>query len=399
MSSYVQIFREAVEKVKVEDRYRVFFELEHICGAFPVVYSPKLQRNVTVWCSNDYLGMSKHPVVVEAMVDAAKSAGAGAGGTRNISGTHSYIVELEEEIASLHRKEAALVFTSGYIANQSTLSVLAKIMPDCVIFSDSDNHASIIHGIKESRLQKHVFKHNDTGDLERLLALYPKERHKIIVFESVYSMSGSVSPLSTICDLAEKYNAMTYIDEVHSVGLYGEQGAGFCAELGLADRVDIIQGTLAKAFGVIGGYISGKFDMIDAIRSYAPGFIFTTTLPPSVAAAALASIRYLRRDEHERNEHKSTIRSVKEALNSYGIPCILNDRHIIPVIVGNPAAAKSISIDLFDDYGIYVQHINFPTVPRGTERLRITPSQLHNENMICALGEKLNKVLRKHNVI
>lgn len=399
MTAYSAIFTNSIDQVKREGRYRTFTELDYSNHKPPIGFSPRFGRTITVWCSNDYLGMSQHPSVVKAAIDAVSTFGAGTGGTRNISGTNSYIVSLEKELASLHSKESALIFTSGYVANQSTLSMLSKIIPDIVMFSDALNHASIIHGIRDSRAERHIFAHSDLGELEAKLKMYPTDRPKLIVFESVYSMSGDFSPMSQICDLAKKYNALTYLDEVHSVGLYGLQGSGVANLFGLSDKIDIIQGTLAKAFGVIGGYISADRIIIDSIRSHAPGFIFTTSLPPSVSSAALASIRHLRSSNIERERHQAMVRKTKDTIKSYGIEILENDSHIIPIILGDPELAHDISFELIKDYGIYVQHINYPTVPKGTERLRITPTPLHTNEMLEYFAKSLSIVLTKYGVI
>ncbi len=391
-SDYLSIFTDVINAVKNENRFRIFTELEYVSGKFPLAYAKKLEKYITVWCSNDYLGMGHHPKVIESMIETARKMGVGAGGTRNISGTNSPISDLENELAILHNKEAALVFTSGYIANQATLGVISKIMPNCVIFSDQDNHASIIHGIRDSRLNKEIFNHNDMQDLEARLQKYPLEQHKIIVFESVYSMSGEIVKLSEICNLALHYNALTYIDEVHSVGLYGNQGSGIASLLGLSNNIDIIQGTLAKAFGVIGGYIAAKREIIDAIRSLASGFIFTTALPPAISAAAVSSIRQLKQDDEKRALHKKMVNYVKKELGKANIPFLDYGTHIIPVMVGNAKISRMICEKLLNDFGIYLQNINFPTVPKGSERLRITPTPLHTEEMADSLVYALKKV-------
>lgn len=399
MTDYSQIFSNSIDQVKREGRYRTFTELDYSSSKPPVGYSPRFGRTITVWCSNDYLGMSQNEKVIKAAVEAVKQFGVGTGGTRNISGTNSFIVQLEKELASLHEKESALIFTSGYVANQSTLSVLSKVIPDIVMFSDALNHASMIHGIRDGRAEKQVFAHSDLADLEEKLKLYPIDRPKLIVFESVYSMSGDFAPMAQICDLAKKYNALTYLDEVHSVGLYGPGGSGVASMLGLSDRIDIIQGTLAKAFGVIGGYIAADSKIIDSIRSHAPGFIFTTSLPPSVSSAALESIRHLRSSDEERKKHQAMVRKAKDALASYGIEVMENESHILPVLVGDPVLAHDISFELMRDYGIYVQHINYPTVPKGTERLRITPTPLHTDEMLDYFARSLATVLEKYEII
>lgn len=397
MTDYCKIFSDAVDAIKLEGRYRTFTDLEYLDPSSPIAWSKRFNREVTVWCSNDYLGMSRHPKVVGAMVEATKKFGAGAGGTRNISGTNKPIVDLESELADLHNKEAALVFTSGYVSNQATLSSLSKIIPDIIMFSDELNHASMIHGVRDSRAHKEVFSHSDVNHLESLLQKYPLEQPKIILFESVYSMTGDISPIKDYIYLAKKYNALTYIDEVHSVGLYGPRGGGITELLGLAQEIDIIQGTLAKAFGVIGGYITGKQSIIDAIRSAAPGFIFTTALPPGVSNAALASVSHLKQSNQERSIHQSKVATVKRKLIERGVPFIDNSTHIIPVMIGDPVLAQSISERLLAEDGIYVQHINFPTVPKGKERLRITPTPLHSEEMIDIFTEKLSNQLLKVN--
>ncbi|MDJ1304690.1 MAG: 5-aminolevulinate synthase [Candidatus Midichloria sp.] len=384
--------------MREEGRYRVFTEIEYKVGQAPYAYSKKLDKQIIVFCSNDYLGMSQHPVVIDTTIEVTKKCGVGAGGTRNISGTSLYIVELEAELANLHDKEAGLVFTSGYVANQATLTTLAKIMPDCVIFSDELNHASIIQGIRESRLEKQIFLHNDLNHLESLLSQYPLEKPKLIVFESAYSMLGDVTPIGAVCDLAKKYQALTYIDEVHSVGLYGKGGAGMAEKLGVMDKIDIIQGTLAKAYGVIGGYITAKSVIVDAIRSLASGFIFTTALPPSIAAAATASIRYLRSNEEVRNKHQEAVKKVKNGFKNIGVNFLDYGTHIIPVMVNDLFLVRKIAEDLLNDHGIYVQHINFPTVPRGKERLRVTPSPLHTDQMIARLISGFDSVFKKNKI-
>lgn len=396
--NYNAIFNQALQRIKSEGRYRTFTELKYLDHSTPIAYSARFQKNITVWCSNDYLGMSRNPEVVNAMVTTASELGAGAGGTRNISGTNSPIVALERELADLHGKETGLIFTSGYVANQAALSTLAKIMPDIVMFSDENNHASMIHGVRDGRSEKQVFRHNDVEHLEELLKQYPIERPKLILFESVYSMIGDIAPLEEICNLAKKYNALTYIDEVHSVGLYGEQGAGIASLLGFSDKIDIIQGTLAKAYGVIGGYITGKQECVDAIRSYAPGFIFTTALPPAVSAAALRSIRILRATNEFREKHHDIVAYVKARFYEEGIEFVDNRTHIIPVMIGDPVKAQKISETLLEHYGVYVQHINYPTVPRGKERLRITPTPLHTREMADYLAKSLAEVMKEYQV-
>lgn len=399
MLDYTEFFVNAVNRVKSEQRYRVFTELHYSKCSAPLAYCKGLDKNVTVWCSNDYLGMSSNQVVINAMIQAADEMGAGARGTRNISGTNSTIVELEQELSDLHNKEAALVFTSGYIANQATLSVMSKIMPDCVVFSDEANHASIIHGIKESNLEKRIFKHNDLTDLEALLKQYKIDRPKLIVFESIYSMLGDIAPIREITSLAKKFNALTYIDEVHSVGLYGERGAGMAAELGVIDQISIIQGTLSKAFGVIGGYIAANHSIVDAIRSLAPGFIFTTALPAPITAAAIASVKHLKGSSVERTQHKFITAKLKSALKKANINFLDNPSHIIPVMICDPTTAQLLAQTLLHDFSIYAQHINFPTVPRGQERLRITPTPLHTETMLNELVYALSTVFKKYDIV
>lgn len=389
MIDYEALFDDAVRQVKAEGRYRVFTDLERKVGQFPLAHSHRTGTDVVVWCANDYLGMGQHPVVRSAMIDAIETMGAGAGGTRNISGTHHKIVQLEETLAQLHGKEAALVFTSGYVANESALSALGAVLNDCVIFSDAQNHASMIHGIKQSGAEKKVFRHNDIDHLAKLLAATDAKRPKIIAFESVYSMDGDIGPIREICALARQYNAITYLDEVHAVGMYGETGAGIAEREGLMDEVDIIQGTLAKAYGVIGGYITGHANVIDMVRSYAPGFIFTTALPPSIAAAANASVRYLMESGSEREAHQAAALKLKSMLTKAGIPVLPNPSHIVPVMVGDPVLCKQASDILLEEYGMYVQPINYPTVRKGTERLRFTPTPFHNEAMMLNLRDAL----------
>lgn len=390
--SYKILFQETVQKIQNENRYRVFTPLEY--NDFPIAYVPHLKKNVVVWCSNNYLGMSQNSKVIQALCDSATNVGVSAGGTRNISGTHTTVNDLEYELADLHKKEKALVFTSGYVANQSAIGAIGKILSDCVIFSDADNHASIIHGIRESKLEKHIFQHNDMNHLFKLLSQYSHEKPKLIIFESVYSMSGSIAPFSEIMSLAKKFNAMTYCDEVHAVGMYGNEGQGMSAVYQYDTSIDIIQGTLGKAFGAIGGYIAGKNEVIDAIRSIAPGFIFTTTLPPCITAAAIASIRHLRKNGVEREKHQQVVQKVKSALYAANIECIPSDTHIIPVLIGNSAICSNISTQLLNDFNIYVQSINFPTVPVGRERLRITPTPFHTDEMIENLVKALKCVLQ-----
>jgi len=394
MYDYEATFKAARAALKAEKRYRVFTEIERDVSRYPVAtwHGPSGPRDVVVWCSNDYLGMGRHKDVVAAMVDTATRTSVGAGGTRNISGNSHAVIELERELAELHGKKAALVFSSGYVANQTAISTIAQLLPDCLIFSDSDNHNSMIDGVRRAGRARVIFRHNDARHLEELLAAADPKRPKLIVFESVYSMDGDVSPIHTFCDLAKKYGALTYIDEVHAVGMYGEHGAGYAEEVGAMDRLDIIQGTLAKGYGCFGGYIAGSEALIDAVRSHAQGFIFTTALPPPVAAAARAAIHHLRISQAERDGQRRQVRRVKEQLEKAGIPVLDNPTHIVPVMVGDAALAKLASDRLLDRHGIYVQPINFPTVPRGTERLRVTPTPFHSDALIDQLVGALNEV-------
>ncbi len=383
---YEKLFGQAVAAVKDEGRYRVFANLERCAGEFPFArnHGPGPEK-VVVWCSNDYLGQGQNEEVIAAGKYALDAMGAGAGGTRNISGTHHLLTELEGELADLHGKESALVFTSGYVSNAATLSTLAKLMPNCVIFSDVLNHASMIDGIRQSGAQKKIFRHNDLKHLELLLQQTPLGVPKLIAFESVYSMDGDISPIAGICDLADKHNAMTYLDEVHAVGLYGPHGGGISEREGLAERLTVIEGTLAKAFGCLGGYIAGSTDLVDAIRSHAPGFIFTTSLPPVVAAAALASVRLLKERDELRVSHQQRAARLKMMLGQAGLPVMASVTHIVPVLVGCPRRAKDITDYLMEERGIYVQPINFPTVRRGTERLRLTPTPFHDDELMARL--------------
>jgi 5-aminolevulinate synthase len=389
--AYDDFFSAALARLHEERRYRVFADLERIAGRFPhaIWHSPEGPRPIVIWCSNDYLGMGQHPKVIGAIVATATRMGAGAGGTRNISGTSHPLVQLERELADLHSKEAALLFTSGYVSNETGIATIAKLLPDCVILSDAWNHNSMIEGVRRSSVEKKIWRHNDVGHLEELLAAEPANRPKLIVFEALYSMDGDTAPVARICDLAERYGAMTYIDEVHSAGMYGPAGAGIAAREGVIDRIDVIEATLAKAFGCLGGYIAGSAKLIDAVRSYAPGFIFSTALPPAICAGALAAVRHLKTSQWERDRHQGRAVRVKAVLNAAGLPVMPNDTHILPLMVGDPDKCKEASDLLLADHGICIQPINYPTVPRGTERLRITPTPYHDDALIDALATAL----------
>jgi 5-aminolevulinate synthase len=392
---YRGLFEDAVDALRAEKRYRVFADLERIAGKFPrAIYRDAADnaREIAIWCSNDYLGMGQHDKVVQAMQETAGKLGVGAGGTRNISGTNRPLVELERSLADLHRKEAALVFTSGFVSNEASISTIARLLPDCIIFSDQLNHASMIQGVRQSGMQKQIFRHNDVAHLRELLSAVDRKRPKLIAFESVYSMDGDIAPIKEICDLAEEFGALTYIDEVHAVGMYGPRGGGIADRDGLMDRIDIIEGTLAKGFGVMGGYIAANRAIIDAVRSYAPEFIFTTALPPALCAAARASIEHLKVSQVERAAHKRQAQLTKDILTDAGLPVLKTDTHIVPLIVGDARACKAASDMLLDKHNIYIQPINYPTVPKGTERLRITPTPLHTDEMIFELRHALVSV-------
>ncbi len=391
---YERYFSDAISGLKKEGRYRVFADLERRAGDFPLADSHSVTGvdEVTVWCSNDYLGMGQNEAVRKAMKQAIDKVGAGAGGTRNISGTTHYHVLLERELAALHDKEAALVLTSGFVANEAALSTLGTHLPGCVILSDALNHASMIDGIRHGKCEKRIFRHNDPGDLDRLLSDLDPDAAKVVAFESVYSMDGDIAPIGEICDVAERHGAMTYLDEVHAVGMYGPGGAGVAARDGLADRITLIQGTLAKAYGVVGGYIAASEALIDFIRCFASGFIFTTALPPAVAAGALASVRQLKDDDMTRARHQERAATLKAMLRQAGLPVMPSASHIVPVMVGDAADCKDVTDALMSDHGIYVQPINYPTVPRGTERIRLTPSPLHTDDDMRRLVAALSKI-------
>ena len=393
--SYNAKLDEALNRLHEEGRYRTFIDIERKNGQFPHAVWKRpdgTEQDITVWCGNDYLGMGQHPVVLAAMHEAIESTGAGSGGTRNISGTTVYHKRLEAELADLHQKEAALLFTSAYIANDATLSTLPKLFPGLIIYSDALNHASMIEGVRRNGGAKRIFKHNDVDNLRELLAADDPDAPKLIAFESVYSMDGDFGPIEAICDLADEFGALTYIDEVHAVGMYGPRGAGVAERDGLMDRIDIINGTLAKAYGVMGGYIAASAKMCDAIRSYAPGFIFTTSLPPAVAAGAAASVAHLKTDQGLRDQHQLQARILKMRLKGLGLPIVDHGSHIIPVIVGDPVHTKMMSDMMLEQFGIYVQPINFPTVPRGTERLRFTPSPVHGPKEIDHLVRAMDEL-------
>jgi 5-aminolevulinate synthase len=389
--NYDAYFADALTRLRDERRYRVFADLERQAGRFPraVWHSPEGPRDVVVWCSNDYLGMGQHPKVIGAMVETATRMGTGAGGTRNIAGTNHPLVGLEAELADLHGKEGALIFTSGYVSNETGIATIARLLPGCLILSDAFNHNSMIEGVRQAGCNKQIFRHNDVAHLEQLLRAADPAAPKLIVFESLYSMDGDVAPIKHICDLAAKYGAMTYLDEVHAVGMYGPRGGGMAEREGVMDRVDVIEGTLAKAFGCLGGYIAGRADLIDAVRSYAPGFIFTTALPPAICAAATAAIRHLKDSSFERQRHQDRAGRVKAVLGAAGLPVMTNSTHIVPLFVGDAEKCKEATDLLLADHNIYIQPINYPTVPKGTERLRITPTPFHDDALIDTLAEAL----------
>ena len=391
---YDSIFKAAIERLHEEGRYRVFIDILRNKGNFPnaLCFGGNGPKPITVWCSNDYLSMGQHPAVIEAMDVALQEVGAGSGGTRNISGNTHYHVELEAELADLHGKEAGLIFTSGYISNEAALSTLGKLLPGCIIFSDALNHASMIAGIKNSGCEKRVFRHNDIEHLEELLAAADPDVPKLVAFESVYSMDADIAPIAEICDLADKYGALTYLDEVHAVGMYGARGGGISERDGVADRLTIIEGTLGKAFGVMGGYIAARKTIVDCIRSYAPGFIFTTSLSPVLVAGALASVRHLKANSTERDMQQQSAAMLKAKFKAAGLPAMPSVTHIVPLLVGCPVKAKRISDILLAEYGLYVQPINFPTVPRGTERLRFTPGPHHTAEMMDELTSALLEI-------
>jgi len=391
---YNRIFEEAIGRLHDEGRYRVFIDILRTRGQYPNArcFGGNGPKPITVWCSNDYLGMGQHPVVIAAMDEALHEVGAGSGGTRNISGNTHFHTELEAELSALHRKEGALLFTSGYVSNEAALSTLGKLLPGCIIFSDELNHASMIAGIKNSGCEKRVFRHNDLAHLEELLAAEDPEAPKLIAFESVYSMDGDIAPIEQICDLADKYNALTYLDEVHAVGMYGEHGGGISEREGVAHRLTLIEGTLGKAFGVMGGYVAADRTVIDCIRSYAPGFIFTTSLSPVLVAGALASVRHLKASTAEREAQQQSAAMLKAKFTAAGLPLMPSVTHIVPLLVGCPVRAKRVSDILLAEYGLYVQPINFPTVPRGTERLRFTPGPQHSAEMMDELTNALVEI-------
>jgi 5-aminolevulinate synthase len=399
---YDKHFQDCIDGIKSEGRYRYFATMERIVGRFPkaICHAPDgTSKEITMWCSNDYLGMGQHPKVIQAAREALEHSGVGAGGTRNISGTTRYHVELEASIADLHNKEAGLVFSSGYVANEGALSTLGKLMPGCVIFSDAMNHASMIHGIKGSGAVKKIFRHNDVEHLEALLQETDINTPKIIAFESVYSMDGDIGPIREIADLADKYNAMTYLDEVHAVGVYGPRGGGVAEQLNVLDRIDIIEGTFGKAYGAMGGFITGKRAVIDAIRSFAGGFIFTTSLPPSVLASARAAVEHLKVSEIEREKMRRNVKLFKEMLTEADLPFMKGEAHIVPLVIGEPNCCREVTDILMRDYNIYVQPINYPTVPRGTERLRLTATAAHSTKDVEAMANALHEMWESNHAL
>lgn len=400
--NYDQIFKKHLKSLKEEGRYRVFAPLERICGQFPkaIYHAPDgRSKEVTIWCSNDYLGMGQNTAVLNAMQNAIKNHGAGAGGTRNISGTQKLHVDLEKSLADLHQKESALVFSSGYVANEGALSTIIKLLDNPIVFSDELNHASMIHGMRAARCDKHIYRHNDIDHLAELLENADPNRPKIIAFESVYSMEGDIAPIEEICDLADHYNAITYLDEVHAVGLYGPRGGGVAEQRGLLDRVDILEGTFGKAYGLMGGFITGSCAIIDAVRSFASGFIFTTALPPAVLAGALASVEHLKTSEVERARAHNNARYLKEQLEKNNLPYLKGESHIVPLIVGDAKCCKAVTDTLMDQYDIYVQPINFPTVPKGTERMRLTATAAHKKEDIDRMINILSELYNEHRVL
>ncbi len=400
--NYDEYYQRCVNDVKSEGRYRIFANLERKVGDFPraIYRSPDGQsKEVTIWCNNDYLGMGQHPKVIAAARAALENSGSGAGGTRNISGTTKYVVELEESVADLHNKESGLVMSSGYVANEGALSTLGKLLPDCAFFSDDLNHASMIHGMKDSKCEKFIYRHNDIQHLEDLLKSIDIKRPKIIAFESVYSMEGDISPIQEIIELAEKYNALTYLDEVHAVGVYGVRGAGVAQERGLMDKIDVIEGTFGKAYGAMGGYIAAKASIIDAVRSYSPSFIFTTALPPMVSAAARAAVEHLKISDVERQKVRENVALLKSMLSAAGLRFLQGESHIVPLIVGEPTCCKEVTDILMRDYNIYVQPINYPTVPRGTERLRLTATAAHSLEDVKFMANSLQDLWENNHVL